>query len=162
MDVELLFSRNPFVQQQTDRFAFVRPAASEEIKLPAGKDSVTLDIPKKFSSSNVMVEIVAAGSRKSQAYYANSLAVQVTETFGQVEVTQETTRKPLAKVYVKVYARMKDGRLKFYKDGYTDLSGRFDYASVSTNEGDNVDRFALLILSDEAGAVIREAAPPKT
>ena len=27
---------------------------------------------------------------------------------------------------------------------------------------DELDRFALLILSDEAGAVIREAAPPKT
>jgi len=162
MDIELLFSRNPFVQQQTDRFAFVQPAASEEVKLPAGKDSLTLDIPKKFFSSNVMVEIAAGGVRKSQAYYANSLAVQVTESFGQVQVSQETTRKPLAKVYVKVYARMKDGSVKFYKDGYTDLRGRFDYASISTNEGDNVERFAMLILSDDAGAVIREAAPPKT
>ena len=162
MDIELLFSRNPFVQQQTDQFAFIRPAASEEIKLATGKDSVTLDIPKKFSSSNVMVEIAAAGVRKSQAYYANSLAVQVTETFGQVQVSQEATHKPLAKVYVKVYARMKDGSVRFFKDGYTDMRGRFDYASVSTNEGDNVDRFALLILSEEAGAVIREAAPPKT
>ena len=51
--------------------------------------------------------------------------------------------------------------MKFHKDGYTDLRGRFDYASVSTNELDAVARFAVLVLSDSDGAIIREAAPPK-
>ena len=64
-------------------------------------------------------------------------------------------------MYVKVYAQMKDGRVRFYKDGYTDLRGRFDYASLNTNELDFVDKFALLVLSEEHGAVVREAAPPK-
>ena len=50
--------------------------------------------------------------------------------------------------------------MKFYKDGYTDLRGRFDYASLSTGEIENTERFALLVLSEEHGAVIREAAPP--
>ena len=161
MDIELLFSRNPFVQQQTDQFAFVRPAESLEVKVPDRKGRVTVDLPKKFHSSNVMVEVVGGGLRKVQAYYANSLAVQVTEPYGQVQVANETTHKPLARVYVKVYARMKDGSVKFYKDGYTDMRGRFDYASLSTNEGDNVERYSILVLSDDAGAVIREAAPPK-
>ena len=38
----------------------------------------------------------------------------------------------LPKVYVKVYARLADGTVKFHKDGYTDHRGRFDYATVST------------------------------
>ncbi len=161
MDIELLFSRNPFVQQQTDQFAFVKPAESQEVRLPAGQAGLTIDIPKRFYSSNVMVEIVAGGIRQTAAYYANSLAVQVIESYGQVLVADEATRKPLAGVYVKAYARTKDGKVAFYKDGYTDLRGRFDYASLNTNEQEDPERFSLLILSEAAGAVIREAAPPK-
>jgi hypothetical protein len=62
---------------------------------------------------------------------------------------------------VKAYARQQDGSVKFFKDGYTDLRGRFDYSSLSTSDLDHVDRFALLVLSDDHGAVIQEAAPPK-
>ena len=40
---------------------------------------------------------------------------------------------------MKVYARMKDGNVRFYKDGYTDLRGCFDYTSLNTNELDFVD-----------------------
>jgi hypothetical protein len=65
------------------------------------------------------------------------------------------------KVYVKVYARLADGQVKFYKDGYTDLRGRFDYASVSTPERVPISRFAVLTLSEERGAQIREVAPPQ-
>ena len=48
-----------------------------------------------------------------------------------------------------------------YKDGYTDLRGRFDYASLNTNELENAARLAVLVISDRFGAVVREAAPPK-
>jgi len=83
------------------------------------------------------------------------------EPYGQLRVAQRSTRQPLPRAYVKAYARSQDGSVKFYKDGYTDLRGRFDYSSLSTNDLDDVDRFALLVLSDEHGAVIQEAAPPK-
>ncbi|MDG1897698.1 MAG: hypothetical protein P8J37_22595 [Fuerstiella sp.] len=36
----------------------------------------------------------------------------------------------------KAYAKMKNGSTQFYKDGHTDLRGRFDYASLSTNDLD--------------------------
>jgi hypothetical protein len=45
--------------------------------------------------------------------------------------------------------------------GYTDLRGRFDYASLSTNDLENVEKFSLLVYSQERGAVVKEAAPPK-
>jgi len=67
---------------------------------------------------------------------------------------------PLAATYVKVYARKRGGAVAFYKDGYTDLRGWFDYASLSTTELDFVERFAILVCSDQAGAAILEAAPP--
>jgi hypothetical protein len=108
-----------------------------------------------------MVEIVAGGLRKAMASYASQLSVSLVEAYGQVRVLQETTRKPLPATYVKVYARRGDGSVKFYRDGYTDLRGKFDYASLSTNDLDDTERFALLILHPEHGAVIREADPPQ-
>ena len=83
------------------------------------------------------------------------------DNYGQLRVTSSNPGKPLSTVYVKVYARMKDGSMRFYKDGYTDLRGRFDYSSLNTNELDFVDKFSLLVLSKEYGAVVREAAAPK-
>jgi len=82
------------------------------------------------------------------------------ENYARLRVTDLRTGKPVAKAYVKVYARMKDGRVRFYKDGYTDLRGMFDYGSLSTDDLKNVKRFAILIISENAGSVVREAAPP--
>jgi len=67
----------------------------------------------------------------------------------------------VGKVYVKAYARLADGSVKFHKDGYTDLRGRFDYSSVNTPERQAVERFAILVLSEDRGAVIRDVAPPQ-
>lgn len=161
MDIELLFSRNPFLQEGTAQFSFIQPVLSRTVDLPAGKDVLTLDLPAEFKARNVMVEALGAGLRRTQGYYANTLKVQVVEAYGQLVVTHAETQKPVPGAYVKVYAKMRNGEVKFLKDGYTDLRGRFDYASINTNEVDHADRLALLILSDEYGAVVREAAPPK-
>ena len=42
--------------------------------------------------------------------------------------------------------------MKFYKAGYTDLRGGFDYMSLSTNELDFVKKFSLLVLSEQHGS----------
>jgi hypothetical protein len=160
MDVELLFSRNPFVQEFRGQFSSIKPNLSQELNLPDDKRSLTVNLPGELQNRNVLVEIVGAGQTKTQAYYAHSLAVQVIENYGQVKVTHQTTGKPISKAYVKVYAQTASGT-KFYKDGYTDVRGRFDYASLNTNDLEGASKFSLLILSDEHGALVREAPPPK-
>jgi hypothetical protein len=77
-----------------------------------------------------------------------------------VRVQRASDRAVLPATYVKVYARDRGGAVSFYKDGYTDLRGWFDYATLSTNELDSVERFAILVCSDHAGAAILEASPP--
>jgi len=62
---------------------------------------------------------------------------------------------------VKVFARRPGGELSFHKDGYTDLRGRFDYASLSGASDLPVERFSILVLSEKNGALIREVAPPQ-
>ncbi|MBP85212.1 MAG: hypothetical protein CMJ64_00605 [Planctomycetaceae bacterium] len=161
MDIELLFSRNPFVQQTSGQFSQILPNFSDVIDLRGDERVLGFPLPDELQNRNVLVEVIGAGQTKSQAYYSNSLSVQVIENYGHLRVTGEQAGKSLPIVYVKVYARMKDGRVRFYKDGYTDLRGRFDYSSLNTNELDFVDKFALLVLSEEHGAVVREATPPK-
>lgn len=160
MDIELLFSRKPFVQDVGDRFTVVKPHRSEQVKL--GRDGTEkLRVPSNLKGQNLMVEVTAAGISRMQAYYPNELKVDVVENYGQLRVADKKSGKALSKVYVKVYARTGDGSVRFFKDGYTDLRGRFDYTSLNTNEIDSVGRFAILIMSDTHGALVREAAPPK-
>ncbi len=160
MDVELLFSRNPFTQQFGNQFSSIRPNHVVTMDLPNDQRMLDVPLPKEFDGKNVLVEIVGAGKSQSLPYYAHSLGVQVIENYGQVKVTHQSTGQPIPKAYVKVYGRMQNGEVKFYKDGYTDLRGRFDYASLNTNELDTATRFSVLILSEEHGAVVKEASPP--
>ncbi|MEM7393190.1 MAG: hypothetical protein AAF492_12665, partial [Verrucomicrobiota bacterium] len=156
MDIELLFSRKPFLQGETGQLSFVRPVESHSIALPA-----TFRIPEKFQHQNVMIEVVAGGLRRSAMSYAHALTVQLMENYGRLKVALAENGRPLSGVYVKVYARLQDGTVRFFKDGYTDFRGRFDYISLNTNDIDNTDKLAIMISSEEHGAVIREARPPK-
>lgn len=171
MDVELLFSRNPFVQQFRGQFSSIKPNLSLQVALEDSaeksdteskkRSAKSVPLPESLLNKNVLVEVVGAGQKRMIPHYSNALAVQVIENYGQIKVAHQTTGKPVSKAYVKVYAQMSDGRIKFYKDGYTDVRGRFEFASLNTNDLDVAGKFSVLILSDEYGALVREAAPPK-
>jgi hypothetical protein len=106
------------------------------------------------------VEITAGGKTQARAYYANELNIQISENFGRLQVLHAADSRPLAKAYVKVFAEI-NGQPKFYKDGYTDLRGKFDYASLSTGQLDQATRFSILVMSEAHGAAVKEAKPPR-
>ena len=160
MDLEFLFSTKPFVSSGTSRFSIIRPNQSTTMKLANGKKATSFELPKKYQASNVIVEILGGGKKTSQAVYANELKTTLSETMGLLTVRHEKTSKPLAKVYVKVYAQTNEG-VKFFKDGYTDLRGKFDYASVSTTGLGQIERFSILVMSDKQGAIVLEAGVPQ-
>lgn len=160
MDLEFLFSSNPFVSADSARFSYIRPNVTLLKDLPAGQSSLSFEIPPQFASKNVLVEVTGAGRKETAAVYANALDVRLVENYGRLDVLHTETGKPAAKVYVKVYARFEDGGVKFFKDGYTDLRGKFDYVSLNTGELDRVERFSVLVMSEKDGALVREAAPP--
>jgi hypothetical protein len=85
--------------------------------------------------------------------------VRISEASGQLKVT--CGEVPVPKAYVKVYSRNKGTEAAvFYKDGYTSIAGKFDYVSLSTDHLKHVERFAILVMSEEHGTVVREASPP--
>ncbi|KAG0198929.1 hypothetical protein BGX33_011995, partial [Mortierella sp. NVP41] len=78
--------------------------------------------------------------------------------------------KPIRGGYVKVYAEMKNyGETKFWKDGYTDLVGRFAYAQVSTGASAStpggggladVKRFVVFVDGGREGCVVKTLPVP--
>ncbi|MCX7819959.1 MAG: hypothetical protein N2652_12260 [Kiritimatiellae bacterium] len=160
MDLELLFSRNPFMTQDTRHFAHVRPAHSLTISVPQDGTPARVEVPEAMRSLDLMIEAVSGTLRQTQPYYANALRLHLIEPYGQLLLTRADSTAPVPGAYVKVYARLPDGSVKFYKDGYTDLRGRFDYASSQDPSLAAVVRFSLLIVSESHGSLVREAAPP--
>ena len=159
MDIELLFSRQPFAQGDVARFSWIDPGAILDLPLDEG-GRTPVPIPEAMRGANLVVDAVAGGQRRSMAYYAHDLALELADRYGQIRVLRASTQAPLAAAYVKVYARQRGGAVAFYKDGYTDVRGRFDYATLSTDDLDRVERFALLVVSSDAGATALEASPP--
>ncbi len=160
MDIELLFSRKPFLAEGGADFAVIKPALSREIDLKANGEPEEIRLPREYAGRNLMVEVTGRGQRAGAAWYANQLRVRKMEAFGQVEVRSAKDASPLPKTYVKVFARGADGRESFWKDGYTDLRGRFDFLSLNDRKPEEAVEFSILVLHSELGAEILKASPP--
>lgn len=76
---------------------------------------------------------------------------------------------PLPKSYIKVFAKLHNGSVVFYKDGYTDLRGNplssslskglgvFDFESLSVDATGEVNLYSILVISEHCGTTILEA-----
>jgi hypothetical protein len=160
MDLEFLFSTNPFVANGGGGFSIVMPNKSERLTLPEGKNEYRVPLPREYQSKNVLIEVIGGGKKRSQAVFANELRTALSENFGILSVRHAKDDRPLPQVYVKVFA-MTPGGPKFHKDGYTDLRGKFDYASVSTSDIADASKFSILVMSRENGATVLEAPVPR-
>lgn len=161
MDLEFLFSSQPFVSAGSGQFRYVVPNSSETRELPADGDRLAFDLPGEYAGKNVLVEVSAAGRTESAAVYANTLRARFSENYGRLQVLDQEKGDPLGKVYVKVYARTGNGQVRFLKDGYTDLRGRFDYISLNTGEIESAERLSVLVMSEDRGALVKEVDPPQ-
>ena len=87
-----------------------------------------------------------------------AFVVQVVRECRQLRV-KGRDGKPLVGAYVKVYAKDASGHeIQFHKDGYTDLRGAFDYASISTDSDFKPAEFAILVLQEALGASVQRVA----
>jgi hypothetical protein len=160
VDLELLFSKAPFARSDLQRIAMVRPTRSETLSMQSKTGTTRFLIPGELRSRTLLVEANVGASRNTTLYYGGELTTYVSEGFGQLQTTDAKTHRPVAGVYVKVYARYADGSVRFYKDGYTDGRGRFDYTSVSAADAQGAQRYAILVLSDEKGATLHDVKAP--
>lgn len=145
------------VKADSTSYRFVKPNAVDRHTVErAVLDAHTLKVPvpEQYRNTNVMVSVSTvppAATRTWRAYYSRTISIQCQEHTGTVKVVTKAVTgeddglvaswdhksQPLRGAYVKVYAELKNGYKEtvFWKDGYTDLIGRFDYVTASMAAG---------------------------
>ena len=177
IDLETMFTGNPKISEIIERdkseesnkmnenFCFVQPNYSTIIKLPKEKinkneNSTIFEIPKEYKTKNLFVEIKSESIKMFDIYLNSNLYVIITESIGELKVV-DNNFKPIIKAYVKVYAELNHSEVQFYKDGYTDLNGKFNYIALNTDQLKNAKKFYIYIYEERNGALIKECKPPK-
>lgn len=166
VDIEWIFSANPFLysgelnSQRLKQFSYAMPKSSKVVDISSLPSPTSLEIEKEFQSSNTIIEFITnTGISRSHPYFSHSMIVHIADTVGQLQVLDKVSSIPLPKTYVKTYAMKESGHHTFHKDGYTDFRGIFTFASKE--KFNKVCKFAILIVSESNGSVIRMASPFK-
>ncbi len=76
-----------------------------------------------------------------------NIKIKVKEESGYAQVFYQNKKQ--AGCYCKVY-QMKNGQSKFYRDGYTDITGTFKYALADL---DGISEFSILFITEFGGVV---------
>jgi hypothetical protein len=162
LNMEILFSKDPFLDKNINNFSFVNPNAQEVVTLDPSTDFAnhTITVPQELQSSSLFVHIQGQSRSTTLKIFNSNLRVHPIEDFGLLKIADKAG-KILNSIYVKCYYKGKAGETKFYKDGYSDFRGSFDYASLNSNSLDKVATFALLITDEKYGSTIIKCTPPK-
>ncbi|CAD8194852.1 unnamed protein product [Paramecium octaurelia] len=166
LDIEILFSNNPFLKNVIQDFSIVLPNVCVTQKLGGQEIQKNLfqekiKIPSEISKENLFVTIKGEQKSVTCKYQPTSLFVRTMVDSGQIRVFNEQGQY-LSKVYVKVYSKNKGDSETFHKDGYTDIRGRFDYASLSSSNVKDIAQFSMLIYHEDLGSIIQQVQPPPT
>jgi hypothetical protein len=143
VDMELLFSANPFLDDKKVLHHAIRPNKTIKVALE-GKES-TVELPAGYSQGNVIASVNSGTQQILQSINSSKIASIVNKGVGEIQVVERLNNKVQPRTYVKIYARLKDGSEIFYKDGYTDLRGKFDYNSHNNVDPQTVAKFAVFI-----------------
>jgi hypothetical protein len=162
LNMEILFSKDPFLDKNINNFSFINPNAQETYSLSTATDfsNLTIQVPKDLQSSSLFVHIQGKSKSTTLKIFNSNLRVHPIEDFGLVKISDKNGAI-LSSIYVKCYFKSKNGETKFYKDGYTDFRGSFDYASLNSDSLEKVDFFALLVTDEKYGSTIIKAKVPK-
>ena len=99
----------------------------------------------------MVIEINSADIQKFKTFYSSKLKINMIEDFGEIKVFNKESNRPLPKTYVKVFCKDKTKGELFFRDGFTDLRGKFTYANASGKSFANVDKFSILVSHDVYG-----------
>jgi hypothetical protein len=160
-DSELLFSKDPFLENKGST-ASITPNHEMKFRVQKSEDFKTnqIAIPEQFANENILVQINSKDKLEVLQVNNSSLHVHILNQYGVVQVA-DPDGKAITGCYVKSYRKLANGEVKFNKDGYTDMRGQFDYASLNTSSSD-VKEYSLLVNHPSLGASTARATPPST
>ena len=177
IDLETLFTREPRISELVNKdksnvnnkmienIGFVQANYCEIVNIPEEKnnknDNITVyEIPEKYRNKNIFVEIKAESIKLFDICLSSNLIVTITESLGELKVIDNKLQSVI-KAYVKVYVELNSEEVQFYKDGYTDLNGKFNYLELNTDQLKNSKKFYIFVSEEKQGSIIKECYPPK-
>lgn len=173
MDVEAAFSCEPFAEltSSSSRFSVVKPTHTQTLDLGMHLSNpeaatMTVNIDESFKGAQCMIEAVATVApsepplRCLKPHFTAQLSTKLTPSQGCLRIFEKKSLRPLHGIYVKAFALFSNGNVRFYKDGYTDLRGYFDYVGLNQNLLADIEEFSLLVHSHSHGSVILKVSPP--
>lgn len=161
INLELYFSNFPFQDLTTFK---PKTIANQTIVFEAG-EAREEKIARDSSFKDIYVEVIEKGSGgvnsgNQMSKKVNSLMwsnpevkVKLMEQYGTIQVFYEGRKQSGS--YCKVYQK-KNSFDKFYRDGYTDITGSFKYALA---ELEGITEFSILVLTPNGGQIVT-AKPP--
>ena len=160
IDLEILFSRTLSLKSNSNDFSFVQPNFSHELKVEnSTSEAITkFEIPKEYTTKNIFIELSTGSIKQFETYFSANLNVIINENIGELKVLNSDL-KPVIKAYVKCFAKV-GGSNQFYKDGYTDLRGKFNYLALNTDQLKDASMFYIFVSDDDLGSMIKECRPP--
>jgi hypothetical protein len=163
INLEVLFSNNPTALEggEVNVSPLVKPSFERSVKTEAD-GSTTFDLPSEWSDRALQVEVRVGGLSRVLSYAPQSFKQHVFKQRGLLRVTDTSKEaRGLSGVYLKVYVKLKSGTVRFYKDGYTDHRGVFDYVNANPAPALNtIKSFMILTLTQSHGSATRSVEPP--
>ncbi|WAC18233.1 hypothetical protein OVA24_13400 [Luteolibacter sp. SL250] len=155
VDLEILFSKDPFLQggEGGNAEPAILPNATLDVPLAAGTTETGVDLPAGMKGGNVLISADSGNTRLLKVLDSGALDIRRQPLERTIQVL-DTAGHPLPKTYVKVYAETRNGEINFHKDGYTDLRGKFDYLSHTAIDSSTIKRIAILTSHPDKGARI--------
>jgi len=166
IDLEILFSRSPFIKTNFDDFIYVNPNFTQTIHFSDLNDykkayAKSLRIAEEIKNKNMVLKLTNnLGNYNTLIYYNKKFIVNINEEEGMIKVIN-SDKIPMPKVYVKCFAKVETNVI-FFIDGYTDLRGSFNYLDVKETEYTKITKFSILVVSEMFGSRIQECDPPKS
>jgi hypothetical protein len=161
-ELEILFSAHPFQESNTG-YKLVQPNDSIVLMdLDPNSNSKEIRLPEDYQEQNTIIQIITDTLEVVDLYNDHNLDIHLAEDEGELRVLDSETGRPVEGAYCKVYgqSRINPEEAEFFKDGYTDLRGRFDYRALSTDQLCQVSKLSILIQTEERGSLIKECDVP--
>lgn len=178
LDLELVFSKDPFLDANLKSISFLHSQERQTIKLatqaPSASENQFDNIPTstklklpEFTKPHV-VYIGTKNFSKGEVIkvFPAKFKADIISQVGIIKVRSKVGNRLIPGAYVKVFAKfVGESTPKFYKDGYSDFTGGFDYSSLNSGILDRIEKFSILVkvVSDtEGGEMVLEAQKPGT
>jgi len=155
VDLEALFSREPFSLATSGDIPLpaILPNKVREVTFTPGAEETIIDLPQNLLSGSLLVSAQSGSTKFLKVLDSNLLTARIQHSDRTIQVTDSTAQHPLPKTYIKVYAENAQGAIVFHKDGYTDMRGKFDYISTTSEDASAIKRFAILVSHPEKGSL---------